>query len=122
MGIKINNIRSGSDLAPGIEVDIRDLEKINRDGSLEIILYFEEDLARNSTYAQDLITYQRYPEHERPFISLEGFLGFQREMNPMFDDALRSIPIHVSIINITEREKGLQIIGLLPFVDEMNLG
>lgn len=109
-------------LIPGKKVDIRILEAIARKGDIKIILYFEEGLARSSTYQQDLSTYAKDPEHERPFIEIISFLTFQREMSPIFDDALTSVPLMITILSANEEQNGLLVVkGILPFLDEMDL-
>ena len=113
--------KSRAGLIPGKKVDIRVLEAIAQKGEVRIILYFEEDLARVSTYSQDLVTYTA-PEHERPFIECVSFLKFQREMNPSFDSALTMVPLLITIISIDEEYDGKPVVkGVLPFLDEMDL-
>ena len=109
-----------SDLNPGMVVDIRALEQIAVRELCEIIVYFEEDLARNSSYERDLEEYSQFREDERPFIGIGSFLQFQRDMNPLFDEALKQIPLGVTIIRIDPMQEGVRIIGLLPFLDEMD--
>ncbi len=106
---------------PGMIADIRALEQISRSEPCEMIVYFEKDLAYHSTYEQDLADYGRFEEHERPFISLPLFLEIQREMNPVFDEALTVIPIGVTIVRIEQSGEIQRVIGLLPFLDEMDL-
>ncbi|MFH0967787.1 MAG: hypothetical protein V1862_08915 [Methanobacteriota archaeon] len=107
---------------PGKKVDVRILETIALQGEVLITLYFEEELARTSTYAKDLLSYGRDPEHERPFIELLSFLKFQREMSPYFNEALTTVPLIITIINSSEKHEGRSVIkGILPFLDEMDL-
>ena len=114
--------KPGGGLIPGKKVDIRVLEAIARKDEVKIILYFEEDLARTSTYANDLITYADAPEHERPFIECVSFLKFQRDMSPSFNDALAMVPLLITIISVDEKQNGKPVIkGILPFLDEMDL-
>lgn len=108
-------------LEPGKVVDIRVLEDIAQKGDHLIILYFEEDLAKTSTYAQDLLTYKADPEHERPFIEILSFLKFQRDMSPYFNDALTTVPLLVTIVGTEEFEGRSVIKGVLPFLNEMDL-
>jgi hypothetical protein len=109
-------------LTPGKKVDIRVLEAIARKGDVMIILYFEKDLAQTSSYQQDLRTYAADPEHERPFIEIISFLKFQREMSPVFDDALTTVPLMVTILPAEEQQSGQPVIkGILPFLDEMDV-
>ena len=110
-----------SSLSTGLVADIRALEQISVREPCELIVYFEKDLAYNSTYEKDLQEYGTFEEHERPFILLKLFLEIQREMNPLFNDALKSIPLEVTIVRIEQAGENLRIIGLLPFLDEMDL-
>jgi len=110
-----------SSLSTGMVVDIRALEQISVREPCEIIVYFEKDLAYNSTYEKDLREYGKFEEHERPFIPLPLFLEIQREMNPSFNDALSSIPLGVTIVRIEQAGDKPRVIGLLPFLDEMDM-
>ena len=112
---------SCKELLPGLVVDIRILETLSAKSKCEIILYFEEDLAYNSTYEEDLKSYASHPEHDRPFIKIGPFLSFQREMNPLFDEALNAVPFGVTIISNHKKEGKCQVKGLLPYLDEMDL-
>ena len=97
--------------------DMRTLEKVT---SELIILYFEPELARNSTYEKDLASHQGIPSHMCPFIEISEFLDFQREMSPMFDDSLASVPLMIEITGIEDYEGRTVIKGLLPFLDEID--
>lgn len=109
-------------LKAGKKIDVRVLEAIAMQDEVRIILYFEEDLARTSTYEQDLVAFEQYPEHECPFIEIRSFLKFQREMSPYFNEALTTVPLIITIISNTERYGGKPIIkGVLPFLDEMDV-
>ena len=110
-----------SSLSTGMVADIRALEQMSVREPCEIIVYFEKDLAYNSTYEKDLREYGKFEEHERPFIPLPLFLEIQREMNPAFNDALSSIPLGVTIVRIEQAGDKPRIIGLLPFLDEMDM-
>ncbi|NLV26305.1 MAG: hypothetical protein GXY48_03940 [Methanomicrobiales archaeon] len=110
-----------SNLKPGMIVDIRALEQIAIREKCEVVVYFEEELARNSSYEKDQKDFENFEEHERPFILVEPFLKFQREMNPLFDEALRQIPLGVTIIRAEQIGKKTRITGLLPFLDEMDV-
>ena len=103
--------------AVGDFCDIRTLERVTPE---RVILYFEPDLARNSTYAQDLASHVGIPAHMCPFIEISEFFGFQREMSPMFDDSLTAVPLMVEIVGIEEHEGVSHIKGLLPFLDEVD--
>jgi hypothetical protein len=112
---------SPAGLEVGKKVDIRVLEAIARKGDVSIILYFEEDLAKTSTYAEDLKEYGQLPDDERPFIDLVSFMSFQREMSPCFNDALTTVPLIITIHSNSEEYNGKSVIkGILPFLDEMD--
>jgi hypothetical protein len=114
------NSPAGLDI--GKKVDIRVLEAIVRKGDVSIILYFEENLAKTSTYGEDLKEYGVFPEHERPFIEMVSFLNFQREMSPCFDDALSTVPLIITICSNSEEYNGKSVVkGILPFLDEMEV-
>jgi hypothetical protein len=107
---------------PGRKIDIRVLEAIAMQDEVQIILYFEDELARSSRYEHDVQTYMRDPEHERPFIEIKSFLKFQREMSPYFNEALITVPLMVTIVSTTESYNGSPIIkGVLPFLDELDV-
>lgn len=110
-----------ANLTPGMVVDIRALEQIAIREQCEIVLYFEEDLAYHSTYEKDLAEYSTFKEHERPFILLPLFLEIQREMNPAFNEAMSRIPLGITIVRIESAGDAPRIIGLLPFLDEMDM-
>lgn len=118
----MTNENSPAGLTVGKEVDVRVLEAIALHGEVLIILYFEEDLARTSTYEQDLISNESFPEHERPFIEIRSFLSFQREMSPYFNEALTTVPLIITIVSNSELHQGKPVVkGILPFLDEMDL-
>jgi hypothetical protein len=105
----------------GKKVDIRVLEAIALQDDVLIILYFEEDLARTSAYAEDLVSNEAFPEHERPFIEIRSFLKFQREMSPYFNKALITVPLIITIVSTSEIHEGRSVIkGILPFLNEMD--
>jgi hypothetical protein len=112
---------SCAELKPGMKADIRALESISQKGDCDIVVYFEEDLAKNSTYEEDLKKYSSFKEHERPFILLGSFLSFQREMNPLFDEALDAVPFGITIISKQDKGGKTLVKGLLPYLDEMDL-
>ena len=42
-------------------------------------------------------------------------------MNSLFDEALKSIPLEVTIVRIETTGENPRVIGLLPFLDEMDM-
>jgi hypothetical protein len=118
----MTNENGPAGLTVGKQVDVRVLEAIALHGEVQIILYFEEDLARTSTYEKDLVSHKAFPEHERPFIEIRAFLEFQREMSPYFNEALTTVPLIITIVSNSEIYQGKSVIkGTLPFLDEMDL-
>jgi hypothetical protein len=51
---------------------------------LEVILYFDEDLARNSTLDRDVMDFRIVPVQTRPFMPLAVFLQMMAERDPGF--------------------------------------
>ena len=56
---------------------------------LEVILYFDEDLARNSTLDADHVDFQIVPVQARPFMPLVVFLQVMAERDPEFARRMR---------------------------------
>ncbi|MBN1165640.1 MAG: hypothetical protein JXA44_00760 [Methanospirillaceae archaeon] len=112
-------------IVPGDEIEIQTLSALAEEYDILIILYFEEDLARNSQYEKDIITFQNDGEYERPFIRIDRFIDFQRRNNPVFDEALAMVPLMVEIITAgtMQTNAGDQplVTALLPFLDELDL-
>ncbi len=112
-------------IVPGEEIEIQALSVLAENYGILIILYFEEDLARNSCYEKDIITFQNDGEYERPFIRIDRFMDFQKRNNPVFDEALAMVPLMVEIITAgtMQTNAGDQplVTALLPFLDELDL-
>ena len=110
----------------GESVDFRDLKTLQENYFCSVILYFEEDLARDSTYAQDQKKNLHIPEFERPFVSLPAFIRFVSQFDPEFTRKLNEFPLMVEIVAIEtyqsrEGEKPVPLIkGLMPFHDELD--
>ncbi len=108
-------------------LDIRLLDEISRTYGLEIILFFEEDLARTRTLESVLEEFDIFPEFGRPYITIGSFLRFTRENDPSFEQTLREFPLMVEIVTIGEsQEPGCgktirYITGLMPFLDELDV-
>ncbi|MDD3976655.1 MAG: hypothetical protein PHI15_00700 [Methanomicrobium sp.] len=110
----------------GEESDVLELDKLGKKYGLEIILYFEKDLAINSTYEKDLIDFKDEDEFGRPFISAERFLKFGQENDPTFENRLTEFPLMITIAEFGERinddgSKKNYIKGLMPFLDEFDV-
>jgi len=100
--------------------DFKDIRTLEKSTPEVVILYFEPELARNSTYKKDLATHQGIPAHMCPFIEISDFFDFQREMSPIFDDSLAVVPLMIEIVGIEEHEGRTIVKGLLPFLDEID--
>ncbi|MDV2481793.1 hypothetical protein F8E02_07190 [Methanoculleus sp. Wushi-C6] len=113
-------------IAPGAKIDIRDLNTLGKRHNFQVFLYFEEDLARDSTLRKDLQEYEDVPDLERPFIRLEAFLQFAAESDPLFTRRLDELPLVVEIVaygEITMREGNSvpYVKGVMPFLDELTM-
>lgn len=110
-------------VAPGEKVDILELEELGSRYSIDIYLYFEEDLARNSTLAKDMDTYAAVPDYERPFIPLGQFIAFASAQDPKFRDKLKELPLILEVIACGEMaisgKEHRYITTLMPFLDDM---
>lgn len=85
-------------IIPGAKIDIRDLDTMGKRHNFHIYLYFEEDLARDSTLKEDLQEYGDVPDLERPFIRLDAFLRFATESDPLFTRRLNELPLVVEVV------------------------
>ncbi|WP_305066771.1 hypothetical protein [Methanoculleus sp.] len=112
-------------IVPGAKIDIRDLDTIRRQRHVDVFLYFEEELARESTLGEDLQEYSDVPELERPFIRMDAFLQFATESDPLFTKRLDELPLIIEIIaygelaSDGEQKPAPYVKGLMPFLDEL---
>ena len=111
-------------IIPGAKIDIRDLDTMGKRHNFHIYLYFEEDLAWDSTLKEDLQEYGDVPDLERPFIRLDAFLRFATESDPLFTRRLDELPLVVEIvaygeIGIREGKPAPYVKGVMPFLDEL---
>ena len=74
---------------------MRDLQERHE---LEVILYFDEDLARNSTLDTDFADFRIVPVQARPFMPLQIFLRVMAEHDPGFADRMRREPPAVEVL------------------------
>ncbi len=113
-------------LNTGDKVDFRELKKIDEQYNIDVILYFEEEIAKNSTYEADLKKYAGVPEYERPFVKLKSFLRFISECDPEFEPRLDMFPLMADIIKLGEHggegagKKKVMAKVLLPFYNELD--
>ena len=110
----------------GKEADVLELNKLHALYNLEIVLYFEKDLAENSTYEKDLNDFANENEFGRPFIVAEKFIAFGKENDPSFENRLSEFPLMIKIIEFGERttknnSKQKYVKGLMPFLDEFDV-
>jgi hypothetical protein len=111
-------------IVPGAKIDIRDLDTIGKRNNFHIYLYFEEDLARDSTLREDLQEYGDVPDLDRPFIRLDAFLRFATESDPLFTQRLDELPLVVEVVaygelGIREGKTVPYVKGVMPFLDEL---
>ncbi|HIJ07230.1 MAG: hypothetical protein XE11_2234 [Methanomicrobiales archaeon 53_19] len=111
-------------VAPGEKVDILELEELGSRYGIDIYLYFEEDLARNSTLQKDMEDFKSVPEYERPFILLGKFIAFAASQDPKFRDKLKELPLILEVIACGESTIGgtdhRYITTLMPFLQDMD--
>ncbi|WOF15936.1 hypothetical protein F1737_04095 [Methanoplanus sp. FWC-SCC4] len=106
--------------------DVLELIKIHKVYSVDVVLYFEPDLAKNSTYEKDLVEFKNYPEFERPFILAEKFIEFGKENDPTFEGRLSEFPLMITVLDFGELvlkspAKKYYIKGIMPFADEFDV-
>lgn len=76
-------------LAAGTRLPLGRLKDLQEDHGLEVILYFDEDLARNSTLDTDVTDFRIVPVQARPFMPLAVFLQMMAERDPGFARRMR---------------------------------
>jgi hypothetical protein len=114
-------------LVPGKQVDVRTLGALANTYGIEILLFFEADLARTRTLESVLEEYKSVSEYERPYISVGSFLAFTRENDPSFEQTMQEFPLMVEIVSFGEHSSGpdnhpvLYVTGLMPFLDELDV-
>jgi hypothetical protein len=110
-------------VAPGEKVDILELEVLGQRYGIDIYLYFEDDLARNSTIEKDMETYKDVSEYERPFIPIGSFIQFASSQDPEFRKKLKELPLILEVVSCGEADiQGKlcrYITTLMPFLDDM---
>ncbi|MBQ3719128.1 MAG: hypothetical protein II893_07050 [Methanomicrobium sp.] len=119
---KMNNLS----IAVGKPTDVMELIKIKRLYGIEVVLYFEPELADKSTYEKDLVDFAADDEFERPFIAADRFVEFGKENDPTFESRLKEFPLMVTVHSFGERktESGTPvkyIKALMPFLDEFDV-
>ncbi|MBN1431221.1 MAG: hypothetical protein JW931_00435 [Methanomicrobiaceae archaeon] len=116
---------SSISIKEGAKLDILDLKKIHDTYNIRIVVYFEKDLAENSTYEKDLVDFAGHDEDMRPFIEVEKFIQFGIENDPTFKSRLDEFPLMIRIISTGEMEsenkKVRYVKGLMPFLDDFDV-
>ncbi len=109
----------------GEKLDVLVLKKIRDQYGVEVVLYFEKDLAENSTYEKDLADFDGYEDDMRPFIEVEKFLNFGMENDPTFKARLTEFPLMIKIVSTGTIDSGghktRYVKGLMPFLDEFDV-
>ncbi|MDK2891008.1 MAG: hypothetical protein PWR21_1640 [Methanoculleus sp.] len=85
-------------LAAGARLGLDRLRDLQERHELEVILYFDADLARNSTLDADFADFQVVPVQARPFMPLQIFLRVMAEHDPGFVDRMRREPPAVEVL------------------------
>lgn len=111
----------------GAQLDVRKLGALANTYGIEVVLFFEEDLARTRTFESVQEEYGSYPEFERPYIEVNRFLAFTRENDPSFEQTMDAFPLRIEIVTAGEHSAGkdkkavLFVTGLMPFLDELDV-
>lgn len=104
-------------LAPGTMVDVRTLLPAEQDCDLEVFVYFDPDLARTSTLADDLRAFAALPDLARPFMRLSRFLAAMNERDPEFAARMETEPLMGEVLELGRREEFFGcVLHMSPFV------
>jgi hypothetical protein len=85
-------------LAAGMRLGLDRLKDLQEHRGFEVILYFDEDLARSSTLDADYADFQIVPVQARPFMPLAVFLRVITERDPEFAERMQSEPPTVEVL------------------------
>lgn len=85
-------------LKVGMHLPLGRLKDLQEDHGLEVILYFDEDLARNSTLDADHADFRIVPSEARPFMPLRVFLQVMAERDPGFARRMQEEPLMVEVL------------------------
>jgi len=85
-------------LTVGVHLPLGRLKELQERHGLEVILYFDEDLARNSTLDADHGDFQIVPVQARPFMPLAVFLQVIAERDPELARRLQDEPPAVEVL------------------------
>jgi hypothetical protein len=104
-------------LVPGRMVDVRALAPAEHDCSIEVYVYFDPDLARTSTLADDLRNFAPVSDLTRPFMRLHRFLAVMQKRDPGFAARMEAEPLMGEIVELGEREEYFGcVLHMSPFV------
>ena len=84
-------------LAAGMRISLDRLQELQERHGFETILYFDEDLARNSTLDADYADFRIVPVQARPFMPLAVFLQVVAEQEE-FSRRMQEEPLVVEIL------------------------
>ncbi|MDD4566600.1 hypothetical protein L21_1802 [Methanoculleus chikugoensis] len=85
-------------LAAGMRLGLDRLKDLQERRDVEVILYFDEDLARNSTLEADYADFRIVPVQARPFMPLAVFLRVIAERDPEFSERTCREPPVVEVL------------------------
>jgi hypothetical protein len=104
-------------LVSGRMVDVRTLAPAEHDCSIEVYVYFDPDLARTSTLADDLRNFAPVSDLARPFMRLYRFLAVMKKRDPEFAAHMEAEPLMGEIVELGEREEYFGcVLHMSPFV------
>ena len=117
---------SSMGIIKGKSYDVLDLRRKGILFSVEVILYFEPELAGNSSYEKDLADFADEPVEGRPFVPVDFFLNFGEENDPTFKGRLKEFPLMIEVVDFgSVRGPGggdsYYIKGVMPFLDEFDV-
>ncbi|MDN7012596.1 hypothetical protein FGW20_05990 [Methanoculleus sp. FWC-SCC3] len=85
-------------LAAGMQLGLDRLKDLQEHRDVEVILYFDEDLARNSTLDADYADFWIVPVQARPFMPLTVFFRTIAEWDPEFSECMHREPPTVEVL------------------------
>ncbi len=93
-------------LAVGMRITLVELKNLQERYGFEAILYFDEDLARNSTLGDDAADFRILPVQARPFMPLAIFLQVMAKHDPEFTVRMQEEPPAVEILETGTSDSG----------------
>ncbi|WAC05588.1 MAG: hypothetical protein OS112_02880 [Methanoregula sp.] len=112
---------------PGKKIDLRELAAAVGTYGISVYLFFNEQLARNTSLELVIHQYRDVPAFERPYVRAEEFLRFVQENDPAFQQVMQADPVMVEIINVAEISANpaipalVYITALMPYLDELGI-